>query len=96
MCRGLTTLEVGQEIFVFTWLHLCDRDCLKVHPRGDAALPMRGVFATRSPNRPNPIGLHRARITAIAGNVVTVAAMEAINGTPIIDIKPAEGNQPQG
>jgi len=93
--EGLTDLNVGQEIFVFTWLHLCDRVCLRVHPRGDPALPMRSVFSTRSPNRPNPIGLHRARITAITGNVITVAAMEAINGTPVIDIKPAEGNLPQ-
>lgn len=93
--EGLSDLEVGLEIFVFTWLHLCDRACLKVHPRGDQTLPLRGVFTTRSPNRPNPIGLHRARITAINGNVITVGAMEAINGTPIIDIKPAEGNLPQ-
>jgi len=92
--EGIADLAVDQEIFVFTWLHLCDRVCLRVHPRGDPSLPVRSVFSTRSPNRPNPIGLHRARITAIAGNVITVGAMEAINGTPIIDIKPAEGNLP--
>jgi tRNA-Thr(GGU) m(6)t(6)A37 methyltransferase TsaA len=92
---GLMGLAVGQEIFVFTWLHLAARETLEVHPRGDSSLPLRGVFATRSPSRPNTIGLHRARITAINGNVVTVAAMEAINGTPVIDIKPAEGNLPQ-
>ena len=91
---GLKGLAVDQEIFVFTWLHLASRDTLEVHPRGNPELPMRGVFATRSPSRPNPIGLHRARITAINGNVITVAAMEAVNGTPVIDIKPAEGNQP--
>lgn len=93
---GLMGLAVGQEIFVFTWLHLAARDTLEVHPRGNAELPLRGVFTTRSPSRPNPIGLHRARVTAIDGNVVTVAALEAVNGTPVIDIKPAEGNQPQG
>jgi len=91
---GLKGLAVDQEIFVFTWLHLASCDTLEVHPRGNPELPMRGVFATRSPSRPNPIGLHRARITAINGNVITVAAMEAVNGTPVIDIKPAEGNQP--
>ena len=86
---------MGQEVFVFTWLHLAERDRLVTHPRGDAARPIRGVFATRSPSRPNPIGLHRVRITAIDGKVITVGAMEAINGTPIIDLKTAEGDQPR-
>lgn len=92
---GIDGLAVGQELFVLTWLHLAERDRLVVHPRGDVARPKRGVFATRSPARPNPIGLHRVRITAIDGNVITVGAMEAVNGTPIIDLKTAEGDQPR-
>ncbi len=89
-------LAVGQEILVLTWFHLADRSCLEVHPRRDPDRPMRGVFDTRSPDRPNPIGLHKVRITAIAGDVIAVDAMEAVDGTPVIDIKPAEGDQPQG
>lgn len=81
-------LAVGQEILLFTWLHLADRDCQAVHPRRDPTRPLTGVFSTRSPDRPNPIGLHQVRLTAIAGNVLTVAALEALDGTPVIDIKP--------
>ena len=81
-------LAVGQEILLFTWLHLAERDCQAVHPRRDYSRPLTGAFSTRSPDRPNPIGLHQVRITAIAGNVVTVEALEALTGTPIIDIKP--------
>lgn len=84
-------LRVGDEIFVFTWLHLADRTCLRCHPRGNPEIPMRGVFTIRAPARPNPIGLHRVVITAIDGPVITVGAMEAINGTPLLDIKPAVG-----
>ena len=86
-------LAVGDEIFVFTWLHLADRTCLRTHPRGNPENPLRGVFTIRSPARPNPIGLHRVRITAIDGAVITVGALEAINGTPLLDIKPAEGGK---
>ena len=82
------SLEVGQEILVFTWFHLADRSCQQVHPRRDKTRPLTGVFSTRSPDRPNPIGLHKVRITALSGNVVSVDAMEAVNGTPVIDIKP--------
>jgi tRNA-Thr(GGU) m(6)t(6)A37 methyltransferase TsaA len=95
MVPGLEGLEVGTEIFVLTWLHLADRTCRRVHPRGNPDLPMRGVFSTRSPSRPNPVGLHKVRITAMDGPVVTVDAMEAIDGTPIIDLKIADGHQPQ-
>lgn len=90
---AMKDLAVGDDIFVFTWLHLADRTCLQAHPRGKPEIPMRGVFTIRSPARPNPIGLHRARITAIDGPVITVGAMEAINGTPLLDIKPAEGGK---
>jgi tRNA-Thr(GGU) m(6)t(6)A37 methyltransferase TsaA len=82
------SLEVGQEILLFTWFHLADRSCLEVHPRGDLSRPLTGVFSTRSPARPNPIGLHQVRITAISGDVIEVEALEAVDGTPVIDIKP--------
>jgi len=81
-------LAVDQEILLFTWLHLADRDCQAVHPRRDMTRPLTGVFSTRSPDRPNPIGLHQVRVTAIDGNIITVAALEALDGTPVIDIKP--------
>jgi len=82
------SLTVGQEILVFTWLHLANRACLEVHPRRDHTRPLTGVFNTRSPDRPNPIGLHRVRIMAITDMSITVSALEAVNDTPIIDIKP--------
>ncbi|MFL6617272.1 MAG: tRNA (N6-threonylcarbamoyladenosine(37)-N6)-methyltransferase TrmO [Povalibacter sp.] len=85
---GLGTLRVGDEIIVLTWLQRARRDVLRVHPRGEIARPAEGVFNTRSPHRPNPIGLHRARITQIESTRIAVSALEAINGTPIIDIKP--------
>jgi tRNA-Thr(GGU) m(6)t(6)A37 methyltransferase TsaA len=81
-------LSVGQEILLFTWFHLADRTCQAVHPRRDLGRPLTGVFSTRSPDRPNPIGLHQVRLTAIDGNVLTVAALEALDGTPVLDIKP--------
>jgi len=83
-------LAAGQEVLVFTWLHLANRSCQEVHPRCDPQRTLRGVFNTRSPDRPNPIGLHRVRILAVNGDVIRVAALEAVNGTPVIDIKPTE------
>jgi tRNA-Thr(GGU) m(6)t(6)A37 methyltransferase TsaA len=85
---GLDGLAAGDEIFVLTWLHQSQRDVLRVHPRDDPAIPERGVFSTRSSDRPNPIGLHRVRITAIDGSRFEVQNLEAVNGTPIIDVKP--------
>ncbi|WP_029459803.1 tRNA (N6-threonylcarbamoyladenosine(37)-N6)-methyltransferase TrmO [Solidesulfovibrio alcoholivorans] len=82
------SLEAGQEVLLFTWFHLADRDCQEVHPRRDRNRPLTGVFSTRSPDRPNPIGLHQVRIAAIDGDVLTVEALEAVDGTPVIDIKP--------
>jgi tRNA-Thr(GGU) m(6)t(6)A37 methyltransferase TsaA len=73
---------------VLTWLDRARRDVLRVHPRGDASNPMQGVFATRSPDRPNPIGLHRVRVLAIDGTRVRVRDLEALDGTPIVDVKP--------
>ncbi len=86
---GLDGIAAGQEIIVLTWLHQARRDVLKVHPRGDPAVPLSGVFATRSPDRPNPIGLHRVRVAEVARNRIKVGPLEAIDGTPIVDIKPA-------
>ena len=86
---GLDRLTPGQDLLVFTWLHQAGRSTLKVHPRKDLTQPLTGVFATRSPDRPNPIGLHRVRLLAIAGGDLHVRPLEAIDGTPVIDIKPA-------
>jgi tRNA-Thr(GGU) m(6)t(6)A37 methyltransferase TsaA len=85
---GLDGVAVGDEIIILTWLHEADRTVLRVHPRGDLSRPEAGVFSTRAPSRPNPIGLHRVRVLDIAGVRVHVSALEAIDGTPVIDLKP--------
>lgn len=85
---GLDGIAAGQEIIVLTWLHQARRDVLRVHPRGDPTVPLSGVFATRSPDRPNPIGLHRVRVAEVARNRIKVGPLEAIDGTPILDVKP--------
>ena len=87
-------LTVGDDILVFTWLHLADRDVLSVHPRGDTSRPQEGVFTTRSPHRPNPIGLHKAEIVGVDGLRFRVRHLEAVNGTPIVDIKPVLNEDP--
>jgi tRNA-Thr(GGU) m(6)t(6)A37 methyltransferase TsaA len=87
--EGLSDLRPGDEVLVLTWLHEADRDVLSVHPRDVASAPLRGVFGTRSSDRPNPIGIHRVRILAIEGPTrVKVSDLEAIDGTPIVDVKP--------
>jgi tRNA-Thr(GGU) m(6)t(6)A37 methyltransferase TsaA len=88
VAAGLAGLAVGQPIILVTWLHRADRTRLQVHPRGDLTRPSAGVFGTRSAERPNPIGLHRVVITSIEGHRVGVSALEALHGTPIIDLKP--------
>ena len=86
---GLTELAVGDEILLLTWLDRADRDTLRVHPRDDESAPLRGVFSTRSQDRPNPVGIHRVRISEIAGPTrLRVLDLEAFDGTPIIDVKP--------
>ena len=85
---ALDGLSAWQEIFLLTWLHQAHRDVLAVHPRDDLRNPLTGVFATRSPDRPNPIGLHRVEVLAISGGHLRVRGLEAIDGTPLIDIKP--------
>ena len=88
---ALRDLEPGMEVLLFTWLDRADRDVLVVHPRGDVSRPQQGVFSTRSPHRPNPIGLHRVTIVAIDGLRLQVSDLEAIDGTPIVDVKPVLG-----
>jgi tRNA-Thr(GGU) m(6)t(6)A37 methyltransferase TsaA len=86
---ALDGLEPGQDVMVITWLHLGDRAVLAVHPRDDPANPLTGVFATRSADRPNPLGLHRTRLLRIEnGCTLVVEELEAIDGTPVVDLKP--------
>ena len=85
---ALDGIAVGDRLVVITWLHLADREVLRTHPRGDTTRAEKGVFATRSPDRPNPIGLHPVDVLALDGNRLRVAPLEAIAGTPVIDIKP--------
>lgn len=86
---ALDGIAVGNDILILTWLHEGRRDLLRVHPRGNPDEPLRGVFATRSPDRPNPIGLHRAEVLEIQEpDRIRIRPLEALDGTPIIDIKP--------
>ena len=85
---GLDGIAPGDELILLTWLHRADRDVLSVHPRGDASRPPQGVFGTRSPHRPNPIGLHRVTVLVVDGARLCVRDLEAVDGTPIVDVKP--------
>ncbi len=87
--QALYRIFAGDELIILTWLHRSARDVLQVHPRGEIENPLTGVFATRSPARPNPIGLHRVTVLEINGNRLKVGPIEAIDGTPVIDIKAA-------
>ena len=88
---GLDGIAVGDEILVITWLHRARRDVLKVHPRNDPRRPLAGVFSTRSPDRPNPLGIHRVTVRRITPDRLRIGAIEAIDGTPVVDIKPVLG-----
>lgn len=88
LAEGLDGIAVGQEMILITWFHKARRDVLKLHPRWDESLPLTGVFATRSPDRPNPLGLHRVKVLEIVGSSLRVGPIEAIDGTPVVDIKP--------
>ena len=88
VAAGLDGMRPGDEIIVLTWLHRARRDVLRVHPRDDLSNPERGVFTTRSADRPNPIGLHRVEVAAVDGARVRVRGLEAIDGTPVVDLKP--------
>jgi tRNA-Thr(GGU) m(6)t(6)A37 methyltransferase TsaA len=87
LSEGLDGIVVGDEIVVITWLHKSQRDKLKVHPGRNKNLPLTGVFATRSPDRPNPLGLHRVTVREIVGTRIKVGPIEALDGTPVVDIK---------
>lgn len=86
--QALDGLAAGDEVIVLTWFHRAHRDVLKVHPRSDVSRPLTGVFATRSPDRPNPIGLHQVTVRKLTKNRLRIGPIEAIDGTPVIDIKP--------
>ena len=85
---GVADVAVGDELLILTWLHLASRDTLRVHPRDDETAPLTGVFSTRSPDRPNPIGLHPVTVLEVAGPRLSISPIEAVDGTPVIDIKP--------
>ena len=85
---ALDGLSAGDDVLLFTWLDRADRDTLAVRPRGDVSRPVTGVFATRAPDRPNPIGLHEVEIVDIVGTRVHLRHLEALDGTPVLDLKP--------
>ncbi|HEX8054656.1 MAG TPA: tRNA (N6-threonylcarbamoyladenosine(37)-N6)-methyltransferase TrmO [Thermoleophilaceae bacterium] len=91
---ALDGVGVGDHVIVLTWLDRADRSVLRVHPRGDPSRAEQGVFGTRSPDRPNPIGLHRVEVLSIEGARVRVSGLEALDGTPIVDLKPVLGSDP--
>jgi tRNA-Thr(GGU) m(6)t(6)A37 methyltransferase TsaA len=90
--RGLLRVAIGDEVLIFTWLHRSNRDTLEVYPRDDPQNRLAGVFATRSPDRPNPIGLHRVTVREISGLRLRIGPIEAVDGTPVVDIKPVLSN----
>jgi tRNA-Thr(GGU) m(6)t(6)A37 methyltransferase TsaA len=92
--RALDGLSPGDEVIVITWLHRADRRVLEVHPRGDARNPLTGVFATRSPHRPNPLGLHRVTVRKIDGLRLRIGPIEALDDTPVVDLKPVLADSP--
>jgi tRNA-Thr(GGU) m(6)t(6)A37 methyltransferase TsaA len=89
--RGLSGIATGDELVVITWFHRADRDILEVHPRSDPEIPLAGVFATRSPHRPNPLGLHRVTVREISGTRLRIGPIEAIDGTPVVGVGDALG-----
>lgn len=88
---AMRDLKAGDRIIVVTWLDRADRSVLEVHPRGDPQRPLRGVFSTRSPHRPNPLGLHEVAVLAVQDTRLRVRGLEAVDGTPVVDIKPVLG-----
>jgi tRNA-Thr(GGU) m(6)t(6)A37 methyltransferase TsaA len=90
--RALSGIARGDDVIVITWLHRANREVLEVHPRGDPEVPLAGVFATRSPHRPNPLGLHRVTVREIDGTRLRIGPIEAIDGTPVVDVKPVLGD----
>jgi len=94
VATAMRDLQTGDDLLVLTWLDRGRRDVLAVHPRGDVRNPVLGVFSTRSPDRPNPIGLHRVQVVAVDGTRIRVRNLEAIDGTPVIDVKPVLSRAP--
>ncbi len=92
---ALRDLRPGEDVLLLTWMDRANRSTLAVYPRGDTTRPITGVFSTRSPDRPNPIGLHRVTILAVDGDRVQVRNLEALDKTPILDVKPVLGNVPE-
>jgi tRNA-Thr(GGU) m(6)t(6)A37 methyltransferase TsaA len=90
--EALDGIEPGDALVLLTWLDRASRDVLRVHPRDDMARPEQGVFSTRSADRPNPIGLHRVTVLSIDGPRMRVSGLEALDGTPVVDVKPALGS----
>ena len=90
---ALSGIVEGDELVVVTWLHRADRSMLETHPRNDPAIPLAGVFNTRSPDRPNPLGLHRVSVRSVEGTRLRIGPIEAIDGTPVVDIKPVLGGE---
>jgi tRNA-Thr(GGU) m(6)t(6)A37 methyltransferase TsaA len=86
--EGIKDVKAGDKLIVFTWLHQSDRSVLSTHPRNDANLPLTGIFSTRSPDRPNPIGIHFAKVSGVESGRLKVAALEVLDQTPVVDIKP--------
>jgi tRNA-Thr(GGU) m(6)t(6)A37 methyltransferase TsaA len=86
--EGIRNIRAGDDLILITWLDRARRDVLSVHPRGDVSRPPEGVFSTRSPHRPNPLGLHGVTVTAVESGRLQVRNLEAIDGTPIVDVKP--------
>jgi len=92
--EGVKDIKGGDEIILLTWLHLADRSALTCYPRNNTSLPLTGIFSTRSPDRPNPIGMHPVKVISADGNgIIKVAGLEAIDKTPVIDIKPIISRQ---
>jgi len=94
LVAGLRGIQAGDDVLVLTWLDRASRDVLEVHPRSDSSRPLQGVFGTRSPDRPNPIGLHRVEVMEIIDNRIRVHRLEALDGTPILDLKPVLSADP--
>lgn len=93
--EAVTGIGPGDEVVLLTWLHHADRSVLQVHPRDDLTKPLAGVFATRSPDRPNPIGMHRVRVLELEGPArFRVWPLEAVDGTPVLDVKPVIADAP--
>jgi len=85
--QALMRIATGDELIVITWLDRADRSVLQVHPQGNPKNPLTGVFATRSPHRPNPLGIHRVKVASIDGTTLRIGPIEAIDGTPVVDVK---------